>query len=48
MPNLGAQFGESMTVWAGEGAFDGRQAICEYFLSILGEEMYVANEDFGK
>ncbi len=45
MPNLGAQFGESMTVWAGEGLSTADKQFASIFFSILGEEMYVANED---
>lgn len=45
MPNLGAQFGESMTVWTGTSLTAGDKAFANTFFALLGEHLYVSNED---
>ncbi len=45
MPNLGAQFGQSMTVWTGKGLSGADKVVCGELFSLLGEHVPVANED---
>ena len=45
MPNLGAQFSESMTVWAGSGLTAADKKFASDFFVLLGEQIYVADED---
>jgi pyrroline-5-carboxylate reductase len=45
MPNLGAQFGESMTVWCGKGLNADDKNFTSDFFSLLGEQIAVTNED---
>ena len=45
MPNLGAQFGESMTVWAGEALLPADKKFASMFFTLLGQQIYVADED---
>ena len=46
MPNLGAQFFESMTLWTGSGLTASDKALTKQILSSIGEELFVENEDF--
>jgi pyrroline-5-carboxylate reductase len=45
MPNLGAQFGESMTVWTGSALTKADMTFAHAFFAVLGEELYVTDED---
>jgi pyrroline-5-carboxylate reductase len=45
MPNLGAQFGESMTVWTAGGLTSADKKFAGEFFSLIGEHLYVSNED---
>ena len=45
MPNLGAQFFESMTVWTGVGLSAKDISFTKKVLSSIGEELYVPSED---
>lgn len=45
MPNLGAQFGESMTVWAGSKLAPADKKFATAFFATIGEQACVAKED---
>ena len=45
MPNLGAQFGQSMTVWTGENLTSEDEAFTHAFFATMGEEICVPSED---
>ncbi len=45
IPNLGAQFGESMTVWSGDRLEHEDKKFVKEFLQILGKEIFVEDED---
>jgi pyrroline-5-carboxylate reductase len=45
MPNLGAQFGESMTVWSGKGLTPADKKFATSFFETIGEQVFVTNED---
>ncbi len=45
MPNLGAQFFESMTIWTGSGLTKKDTTFTKKVLSSIGEELCVTNED---
>lgn len=46
MPNLGARFLQSTTVWTGKNLTKNDSAFTKNLFSLIGVEMYVSNEDF--
>jgi len=46
MPNLGAQFAESMTVWCGKNLTSKDRSFARAFFALMGEQFEVSDEDF--